>query len=172
MRKSVLSLGVLVALAGAAAAGDHPLRTESGWFDMQKCEMCRNLLTDPELLHHMTWENLKTADGMVQIATVQPEYEASYGKCMQAMAALGNEMSSGKRKLTMCGSCAAFGELMTAGVTYETVDAEAADVTIIRADDPALVARVHAYCDRNNSEMALLMGGGEHPRQGEHPHKH
>ncbi|MFO7608449.1 MAG: hypothetical protein R6X35_04530 [Candidatus Krumholzibacteriia bacterium] len=171
MRKSTLFLSILVVLAGAAAAGDHPMRTKSGWFDMEKCEVCRNLLADPELLHHMTWENLKTEDGMVQIATVQPEYEASYAECMQAMNALGNDMSSGKRDpkaVKMCGSCAAFGQMMEAGVTYETIDGEAADVTIIQADDPALVARIHEYCDRNNSEMALLMGGGGD----DHPHKH
>lgn len=172
MRKFTLFLSVLVVLAGAAFAGpDHPMRTESGWFDMEKCEFCRNMLADPGLLPHMTWENLKTTDGMVQIATVQPEYAASYAKCMQAMNTLGNDMSSGKRNPTevkMCGSCAAFSQMMMEGVTYETIDGEAADVTIITADDPALVARIHEYCDRNNSEMALLMGGGG----GDHPHKH
>ena len=55
MKTFALILG-LVLLALPALAGDHPssadhpLATASGWFDLENCEFCKNLLSDPELL--------------------------------------------------------------------------------------------------------------------------
>ena len=139
-----------------------PTKTASGWFDMENCQFCKNLLADPGLLPHMTWESHNFAGGMVQISTVEPAYAASYAKAGQAMEKLGADMMNGTvnpMTVKMCGSCTEFGQLMMAGVTMENVDGEAADVTIITAADPALVTRIHKYCDRNNKEMALMMGG-------------
>ena len=158
----IVTACAVLTLAAAAVAGDHPLKTESGWFDMQNCAFCKNLSADPELLPHMTWENHNFAGGMIQIATVDPAYTASYEKCSQAIEKLGAEMMNGTvnpMTVKMCGSCTAFGQLMMAGVTMENVDGDAADVTVITSADPALVTRIHEYCDRNNKEMALLMGG-------------
>jgi hypothetical protein len=181
MKRIVMLLGIVVVAAAATAAwaGDHPektkvehpLKTESGWFDMENCVFCKNLIEDPGLLPHMTWESHKIANGMVQIFTVQPQYKQSYAKCMQAMETIGNDMMSGKvnpMEAKMCGSCAAYGQLMMAGAKNEHVPGDAADVSLITADDPALVVKIHEICDRNNKEMALMMGAAH----GEHSHEH
>jgi len=176
MKTRVLLSSILVVMTMAAVAGaaEHAMRTESGWFDMANCEFCKNLIEDPGLLPHMTWENHKIANGMIQITTVQPEFAKSYQKCSMAMQTLGGDMMSGKRnpaEVKMCGSCAAFGQMMMAGVKMENVEGQAADVALITSEDPAMVAKIHEYCDRNNKEMALLMGEshGEHPGHAEHP---
>ncbi len=144
-----------------AAQAAHPMKSASGWFDFQNCQFCQNLVVDPELLPHMTWESHNIEGGMIQIATVDAAHAASYAKCSQAIEKLGTEMMNGTvnpMTVKMCGSCTAFGQLMMAGVKMENVDGEAADVTVITSSDPALVAKVHEYCDRNNKEMALMMG--------------
>ena len=164
----------VLTLAAAAGAGEHPAqtahptKTASGWFDLENCQFCKNLLKDPELLPHMTWESHNIEGGMIQIATVDPAHAASYAKCNQAMEKLGSSMMDGTvnpMTVKMCGSCTEFGQLMMAGVKMEKVDGDAADVTVITSADPALVTRIHQYCDRNNKEMALMMGAGhsEHP---------
>ena len=96
------------------------------------------------------------------MAGEHPTKTASYAKAGQAMEKLGADMMNGTvnpMTVKMCGSCTEFGQLMMAGVTMENVDGDAADVTVITSADPALVTRIHKYCDRNNKEMALLMGG-------------
>ena len=171
-RVVLLASAVVVMAAGLAAAGtDHPTKTESGWFDLENCVFCKNMMEDPGLLPHMTWENHKIENGMLQIFTVAPEYAESYAKCMQAMETIGNDMTSGKinsMEAKMCGSCAAYGQLMMAGAKMENVKGDAADCALMTSSDPAVVAKIHEFCDRNNKEMALLMGESH----GDHGHQH
>ena len=121
-------------LAVPVLAGDphaQAMKTKSGWFDMENCAFCKNLVKNPELLNHIQWENHATANGAVSITVVEPAYEAAYAEAMGAMEALGEQMHSGKvdpTKVKMCGHCAAYGQLMMAGVNMENVDGEAADV--------------------------------------------
>jgi len=175
MKRNVMLLGIIVvaAAASAAVAGDHPTKTESGWFDLENCVFCKNMMEDPGLLPHMTWENHKIANGMLQIFTVTPEYAESYAKCMQAMETVGNDMMNGKvnpMEAKMCGSCAAYGQLMMAGAKMENVKGDAADCALMTSEDPAVVAKIHEFCDRNNKEMALLMGGAEASHAHQHAH--
>lgn len=175
MKKTIVLVAACAVLAAAVAiAGpDHPLKTESGWFDLENCVFCKNMMEDPGLLPHMTWENHKTKAGMVQVFTVAPDYRQAYDKCMQAMETVSNDMMSGKvnpAEAKMCGSCAAYGQLMMAGVQTEYVKGDAADVALMTSDDPAVITQIHEFCDRNNKEMALMMGEphGDHPQHHDH----
>ena len=180
----ILSLALLTL---PALAGDHPAKSEhpasdghamatkSGWFDLQNCEFCKNLLDDPELLPHLTWETHKIANGMMNITTCDPHYAESYAKCTAAMEKLGNDMMSGKvnpMQVKMCGSCAAFGQMMMAGVSTENVDGDAADIMLITSSDPAMVAKLHEYADRNNKEMAEMMAASHGHDDHGHEHVH
>jgi hypothetical protein len=166
MKTSAFLLALLV-FALPVLAGEHgAMKTPSGWFDMETCAFCKNLTTDPGLLEHATWESHAIENGMIYIMTVAPEYAESMAKASAAMEELGAKMQSGQvnpATVKMCGSCQAFGQLMMAGVKMETVKGDAAEVTIVTSTDPALVAKMHEIVDRNTQEMALLMGGGEHP---------
>lgn len=156
----------LLSMAVTAAAGDaphHAMKTASGWFDMENCVFCKNLVEDPALLEHMQWENHNVANGAVCITVVDPAYAASYGKAMSAMEALGQKMHSGEvdpTKVKMCGHCAEYGHLLMSGVAMENVDGEAANVTLMTSSDPQVVARIHEYTDRTNREMGEMMASG------------
>jgi hypothetical protein len=174
-----LILAATVLLTVPALAGDeaaHPMGTPSGWFDFENCAFCKNLATDPELLHHTTWETHAIADGMMTIIAVEPAYAESMARASAAMAKLGADMESGKvnpMATKMCGSCQEYGMLMMAGVTTEQVKGEAAEVMLMTSDDPALVKRLHAMVERNNEEMALMMASGkEHAGHDGHGHAH
>ena len=165
--KAILLVAVL-ALAVPAVAGDphqHPLRTASGWFDLEGCTFCKNLIADPQLLPHMQWENHATANGSLSITMVDPAYQASYDQAMASMTSVGEKMHRGEldpATVKLCGHCAAYGELMQAGARIENIDGEAADVTLITADDPQLVAKIHEFNTRTNQEMGELMSDGHH----------
>ncbi len=160
MRTLSLILFGLILLAGPVLAGeDHPLSTPSGWFDFENCVFCKNLIKDPELLHHSTWEE-------------------SAEQAFAAMEQVGMEMQTGKRNpmtQKMCGSCKEWGMLMMAGVQVEEVKGKGTAVTLMTSDDPALVKRLHDLVDRNNEEMAILMkaaGGDGHDYHHDHGHGH
>ena len=161
------------------SAGNHPMATESGWFDMTNCEFCKTMLVEPELLHHATWETHKIENGFIYVGTVEPEYAEAMATAGVAMEKLGSDMMTGKvnpMSVKMCGSCAAMGQFMMAGVKMEKIQGEAADVTIVTSDDPKMVAKLHEYADRNTKEMAEMMAMGhesheDHGHEG-HDHKH
>ena len=161
--KAILVLA-LVAFAIPALAGDpHAMKTESGWFDMENCGFCKNLVKNPDLLPHMQWENHSLPNGSLSITVVEPGYEAAYAEAMGAMQALGTKMHSGEVDPTtvkMCGHCAAYGQLMMAGANMQEVDGEAADVTLITSADPQVIAQIHEFTKRTNKEMEEFMSAG------------
>lgn len=162
MRKLII-LAALFAIALPAFAGDHPEHpkaAKTGWFDFENCVFCKNLMEDPNLLSHTTWENHKVANGMMNIMTVAPEFKSSMAKANKAMEGVGMDIQSGKSNpmtMKMCGHCQEWGQLMMAGVTLEKVEGDAADVTLTTSDDPVLVARLHKLVERNNMEMEKMM---------------
>lgn len=165
MKKSVMLPALLaLALALPATAAEHPHKTPSGWFDMENCVFCRNLLADPQLLPNCQWETLATADGLAFVMAVKPEYAASMHKASAAMEATGAKLHSGEIKMAdakMCGFCQAYGELMMGGVQFETARGEVTEVSIARSTDPKMVAKMHAIAKRNKEEMAIMMGGAD-----------
>ena len=179
MKKIALNILVAVCavtvLASVALAG-HPMKSESGWFDFDNCAFCKNLIEDPELLTHATWETHAIKNGMMNIITVDPAYAESMATAEKKMSDLGMKIQSGEVNpmgLEMCGSCQATGMLMMSGVDMERVQGDAATVTLMTSDDAEIVAKLQDVAKRNTEEMALMMGGGEHPHaehpKGEHP---
>lgn len=157
-----LAAGALPALAGESAPLAH--KTPSGWFDMENCYFCKNLVADPQLLSHCQWETRPTSDGMLTIMTVEPEWRGAMAKVNAAMENCITQMHGGKvdlAKVKMCGFCQAYGELMNAGVKMETVKGDVAEVTIMRSDDPKLVQRMHDIAKRNTEEMAIMMAAAD-----------
>lgn len=160
-----------VAMAGpetgaSAGAGDTP------WFDLENCAFCKNLMQDPELMDHMSWETHEISNGAMIITTVDPGYEASYEKACAAMEGLGEKMMSGEvnpMSVKVCGHCRTWGQLMMAGVKTEVVKGDQAEVTLMTGDTPELVAQIHEYAERNEEEMARM---AEAETAGEDPHHH
>ena len=172
MRKILVLMAVL-AVALPAVAGDHPMGTESGWFDMENCAFCKNLVVDPGLLPHTTWENFSIEGGMMNVVTVDPAYAESMATASAAMEAVGAKLQSGElnpMSTKMCGRCMEFGQIMMAGIQMQNFKGEGAEVTLFTSDDPALVKRMHAVVERDNKEMAMMMAGEHGKGHDEHPH--
>jgi len=162
MRKLIVLAAVFAVALPALAGNESDMRTPSGWFDMAECAFCKNLVEDPELLSHSTWEGHAISNGAMYIMTVEPEYAESMAKAGAAMAQVGQDIQAGKvnpMTLPMCGHCQEFGMIMMSGVHMETVKGGAAEVSIFTSDDEALVKRMHAVVKRDQEEMALMKAG-------------
>lgn len=172
MRKLIVLAAVIAVALPALAGEEHAMRTKSGWFDMANCAFCKNLMEDPGLLPHTTWEGHSISNGAMYIMTVAPEYAESMAKASAAMEKVGEELATGKRnpmETPMCGRCNEFGQIMMAGVQMENVKGEAAEVSIFTSDDDAVVKRLHAMVERDREEMELMMASsGDHSGHGHH----
>lgn len=166
MKTATLVCCLLIVAGAVSAADPAAMKTPSGWFDMSNCDFCKFMLEDPDMLSHVTWETHRTKRGMLHITTVDPAYAEAYQKSNQAMEKLGTEMMTGKvdpAQVKMCGHCREFGQLLMSGVDMETIQGEQAEVTLITTTDPAMVAKIHAFAERNRAEFALLTGSESRP---------
>lgn len=142
-----------LAVSGAAVGGDEP------WFDMEHCSFCKNLTTDPELLHHMTWEQYNLSNGIVSITTVDQAYADSFAKAQAAMAAVAHELQQGKQ-LPLCHSCMAMGMIMMKGPKSERIETKNGEVWIMTSDDPAVVKQMQDWAAHNMAELAKMEAQG------------
>jgi hypothetical protein len=152
MVKKAMLLVAMLAIAAMVSAGDAP----KAWFDMEGCEFCKHMMTDPKLMDNMTWECHDITNGAVMITTVKPESRKSYDMAMKGMMELGNKMKSGEvdpMKVKMCGHCMAYGQLMEKGMKTDYVMGTNADVTILTSDKPEMVAEIKTFAQKNRDEM-------------------
>ncbi len=153
---ALCAMPLLLSLAQA----EHPTKSESAWFDFENCEFCKNLMEDPGLLEHSTWENHPIKNGSINIITVDPAYAESMATAEKKMNELGMKIQAGEvnpMTLTMCQSCQTFGMLMMGGVNMERVEGDAAIITLLTSDDPSVVTRLHEMAQRNTEELAKMM---------------
>lgn len=148
-RLTVLSLVALVA-AGVAFAG------ELGWFDMQNCDMCKNLSKNPEVLNAITWEQANISNGIVCVTTVPDKYIEAYRAAHESMGETSKRLQSGEQ-LHLCGSCTALGACLMKGPHQEYAETSTGDVWILTSDKPEVVQELQAWAQRNKDEMAKMM---------------
>jgi hypothetical protein len=149
----------LFAIAVVSLVASASPAAEPAWFDLENCAFCKHLGENPGLLDHVTWENHPIDRGLLMIATVDAEYREAYHDAMAAMEELGAKMQRGEidpTSVTMCGSCLAYGALIMSGAKVETIETATGDITLLTADEPKLVAKIHAYAERNAEELAKL----------------
>lgn len=149
-RRILLLSFALLLVAGALNASETP------WFDMANCSMCKNLYAQEGLIDHIMWEQHAISDGVVSVTTVEPAYLAKYRTAHIDMLAAGKKMQGGEM-MPMCGSCMALGACMMKGLQMEYVETSAGDVMIMTSDNPELVKEVQAWATRNTDEMKKMM---------------
>ena len=150
-RAGTISIVAAVALmlALVVAAEDKP------WFDMDNCDFCKHLMTDPGLMENMTWEHYSISNGLITITTVEDKYMEAYNKANAAMEEMAKKMEKGE-EVKMCGSCMEYGALMQAGVKFEHLKTMHGHVTVMTSDKPELVAKIQAWGKRNMDEMEKM----------------
>lgn len=171
-KKAPLLIGftalVVLSLPAAFAAQETP------WFDLEKCDMCKNMTAEKGLMEHMEWENHLTKDGMMSVTVVAEGYEEAFHRSMKNMEAAGQKMMSGE-KLYLCGFCQSYGALHMAGANFENFETEAGYINLVSSTDPAVIEKIHAHGQRTIDEyekMVAAEGHGDHGHEGHDHHDH
>ena len=151
-------VGALLLFSSAllVAGDDEAEKADKPWFDMENCAMCKNLIAEPGLLEHSDWENHKIDNGAVIVTTVDEEYLPAMKEASKKMQAVAEKLMAGEKHY-LCGMCSAYGELYMSGAKVQSVETNHGFVEIFTSDDPATVAKIHAFADKNNEEMAKMM---------------
>ncbi len=155
MSRILIALTLILTLAvGVSAAGDNAKTAEIGWFDMQHCEMCKSM--PQELFSSMSWEQYPIASGVVSITNVTEQALPAYRKAHMDMMAVHKRLEAGEN-VTLCGSCKALGACLANGASYDYVETKTGDLMVITAKDKEVVAKLHAWAEKNKEEMAKMM---------------
>ena len=160
MRAGVWKLPAAVVLAllimTAGILGD-----DLAWFDWEKCETCKHLMSTPDLWKSMKVETVKMSNGIAMIYTVAPDKLDDYRTAHKEMrSVMEKALAGGEAKL--CGRCQSMFELINGGATREYVDTSTGGLCLITAGDEKMQQKIWSFQEKNE-EMIKKM---EPPKQG------
>ncbi len=140
----------LFVLASIVFAGDKP------WLDFEHCDMCKNFMTNPDLVKGMKCETHNIATGFVSVTTVKPELLGALRDASAKCDELGKKLMTGE-KANLCGSCEAMGMLMAKGAKLEEIPLENGSVMLLTSTDPIVIDEIHNWTDKTNEETKKMM---------------
>ena len=158
----VLALASFVAPV-TAAPGSAP------WFDLDNCEMCKNMTAEKGLMENMEWENHLTADGLISVTVVAAGYEEAFGRSMKNMTATADKMMAGE-EMYLCGFCQSYGSLHMTGANFEQIPTKAGMIELVTSHDPAVVASIQKHGQKTIDEYNKMVAAESHGAHDGHNH--
>lgn len=134
---------------------------EKPWFDLENCAFCKQLSAEPGLVEHMCTEYHDLSNGVMAVTVIDKEYREAYHRAQKNMEKVAEEWNQTGKAPYTCGFCTAYGEFMFAGVRFEPIHGELAEVLLMTSDDSVMVEKLHAFGKRSTEEMAKLKGAGK-----------
>lgn len=148
-----LSLTIVLALV-ALAATFVVAADEKPWLDMQNCDFCKPWIATG-LMNDLTHEQVAMKTGVLTIMTCPEKRMAEFKKTSALMNEIGAKAMKGE-PVKMCGSCEAMGSFFMRGATMEEVWTKNGSVSLLTSTDPAVVADMHKWVQKNNEEYAKM----------------
>ena len=158
---ATLALLAVAVVAGsyvwAEHHGDHSHGDHAGWFDVEKCDICRPMAQDTELMTAVKWETHKINNGMLMVSLVPEEHQEKFQAMCTAMHAKAEELGKGKmRDAQLCGFCQSYGKLMQAGGSEEMIKTGFGNISLFTAENPETVKMIHEHAERSQVEAKKM----------------
>jgi hypothetical protein len=149
MRKTIVAALALVVIA----AGLLVAQEEKPWFDMKNCAFCKEIDAQPGLADHMRHDYFNVSNGIMSVSHIDKEYWPVFERAQAGIAKVVEGMQAGQMS-PMCQHCTLIGKFHMAGVKFEEFKPDFGIVMLWTSPDTAMVTRLHAFADRNNTEFA------------------
>lgn len=157
MRRSILVLLVCLLAIGAVviAADTEP------WFDMEKCEFCKQIVAQPGLMEHMNNEYHMLHNGLLSITHIDKEFQPAFAKAQEGMGAVAKEMQAGKQ-VTTCRHCSTLGSLYMAGVMPDAIKTGDNIIVVYTSNDTTMVKKIQEF-GKNSADFFAAMAAEKKP---------
>jgi hypothetical protein len=151
----VLSLGVA---AGSLVWADHHEgeHNHGKWFDAAACDVCKPWTENPALMMSTKWESHRLKNGMLMVSMVPKDQMDAFTQVCQQMDVTIEKIATGEQPEGLCGFCQAMGGLKMAGAKVEKVDTEFGNITLVTAENPETVQKIHKVLQRSQKEAKKL----------------
>jgi hypothetical protein len=153
---SLVVFGVVILNAGEGEDPTTAAVSQTPWFDLENCGMCKHLTSVEGLMDHLTWENHNIPTGMMAVTVVDEGWEDKYESVAKKMEQTGAELMQGKQ-IPMCGMCRSMGKIfMTGKAQYEEVKTVAGYVAVLTSTDSEVINMIHDHTNRTNEEWQKI----------------
>ena len=129
---------------------------EIAWFDMDHCEICKNMASMKNDMHKIKWDVHMLDNGMLMVSVVPKKMKEGMAKAEKGVEATVKELESGKQ-LDMCGFCQSYGGLMQMGASIKDLKTVGVDITIITSSDPEVVKKIQAFGEQSKVEHKKML---------------
>ena len=137
-----ISIAVMIGLlfsislsAVATAQDEDKKKDEIAWFDMGRCEICKNMVSMKDSMHRLKWDSHMLDNGMITVAVVPADMLEEMVKAEKGVEKTVARLEQGE-KLDMCGFCHSYGKLMMLGAKFEEIKSDGVNISIITSSDP------------------------------------
>ena len=145
---SLAMLGLAVAWGSSVFAEDAGDKMVA---EMKKCDVCKNLTDNMELMISMGWETHKIDNGMLSLTTVPKDKKKDFDKVntkmRRAIDQVKSDVKAGK-EVHLCSFCSEMAQLMKAGAKEQHIETESGEIELCTSDDPAVVKKIHELADK------------------------
>src|SRR4051794_5483015 len=141
MMKALVSLAVLGLVAAWSSSAFAEGDLDKMVSEMKKCDICKNLAENPELMKSMVWETHKIDNGMLSVTTapgkMKKDLAEATKKMNQAIEQVKADYKEGKEP-HLCSFCGSMAELMKAGAKQQEIKTKGGEIRLCTSDDPAV----------------------------------
>lgn len=134
----------------------HHQSKEIAWFDMEHCEICKNMASMKDQMHKIKWEIHMLENGMVSIAIVPEDMKEEMAKAEQGVMQTVSKLEQGEQ-LHMCGYCNSYGKLMSMGAKFQKIKSLGVDLSIVTSDDAEVVKEIQAMGKKAKVEHEKML---------------
>jgi len=149
MNRNLFFFLTVTAFAFTAATADEP------WFDLEKCDFCKEIAKQPGLLDHMKTEYHDTKTGVISITYIDKDYETAFAKAQTGIRRVVEDKVAGK-PVVACKHCTTIGEFYGMGIVPESIKSEKCIIVIYSSSDPAAVTKLQEFGKKSNEAIAEM----------------
>jgi len=129
---------------------------EIAWFDMDHCDICKNMVSMKDDMHLIKWDVHMLDNGLLMVSVIPEEMKEPMAKAEKGVEATVKELESGKQ-LDLCGFCQSYGGLMQMGANIKDLKTVGVDITIITSSDPEVVKKIQEFGKQSKVEHKKML---------------
>lgn len=129
---------------------------EIAWFDMDHCEICKNMASMKDDMHKVKWDAHMLDNGMLMVSVVPRKMKKAMAKAEEGVQATVKRLESGE-SLDMCGFCQSYGGLMAMGADIKDLKTVGVNITLITSSDPEVVKKIQAFGKQSKVEHKKML---------------
>ena len=155
-RTILLAVSTVLLMVASVSAQEEGEKTETKWFDMEQCAVCKHMAQHKDMMQEVKWENHSIPNGMLSVTVIPENLKAPFNKAMASMEKTIAEMKAGKQ-MKCCGFCQSMGKLDGAGAKTIKIKTALGEITLVTSDDPKVVQAIHTHAKKTNEAHKQMM---------------